>query len=118
MKALHLVIGLSLAALLTACETTEQALDKQQTPAIATVTKRAQFEMNCPDVTGAVLTRNMVEAPPMSNGPMMQSSGPNVAQYSVGMTGCGQKRVYEVLCQSGRTTCTALSGAPGAMPPR
>lgn len=109
--------GLPLAAaLLTAagCQTTEQTLDAQQEAAVNVASKRGQFESACTDSSATVLSRNLVRAP---QDEVRMSSIPNVTQYTLGVTGCGLRSVYTVLCQVGSSSCTVVEARQAAPSP-
>ncbi len=58
------------------CATQSQFLDNNQGSAIQTAVSRAQFEMNCPQATGTVLSRDVIQ--PTYQGPWV--SGINRAE--------------------------------------
>jgi ligand-binding SRPBCC domain-containing protein len=45
---------------LSGCQTTAQFLDSKQNAAVDTAVKGGRFEMNCPEATGTVLSREAV----------------------------------------------------------
>jgi hypothetical protein len=99
---------LPMAALLVAagCNTTPLTTTLQPT-ALDYALKRARFDMNCPAATGSVLTSETVQ--PALNGPLMR--GTERAQYTVGVTGCGQRQTVQVICAQGGDGCfTANAG--------
>jgi hypothetical protein len=111
------LMGLPLAvALLTVagCQTTEQTLDAQQEAAVNVAAKRGQFESACSDASATVLSRNLVRAP---QDDVRMSSVPDVTQYTVGVTGCGLRSVYTVLCQVGSSSCTVVEARQAAPSP-
>jgi hypothetical protein len=79
-------------ALLAACAT-EETRKATQEFAIDTALPRARAEMNCPEATGTVLSRQSIE-------PMVRtgSSGPERYQYMVAIEGCGKKKTSIVIC--------------------
>jgi hypothetical protein len=93
---------LSIATLLFAagCNTTPLTTTLQST-ALNYAVKRAQFDMNCPAATGSVLTSETIQ--PVLNGPMMM--GTERAQYTIGVTGCGQRQTVQVICAQGGDGC-------------
>lgn len=64
--------------------------------------QRARFDMNCPAATGSVLSSETVQ--PALNGPRMMG-GPERAQYTIGVTGCDQRRTLQVICAQGGDGC-------------
>jgi hypothetical protein len=90
----HLLMAtLSFAA---GCNTTPLTTTLQPT-ALDFALKRARFDMNCPAATGSVLTSETVQ--PALNGPLMM--GTQRAQYTIGVTGCGQRQTVQVICAQG-----------------
>ena len=68
--------------------------------------KRARFDMNCPAATGSVLSSETVQ--PVLNGPLMM--GNQRAQYTIGVTGCGNRETIQVICAQGGDGCFAADG--------
>ncbi|HXY05518.1 MAG TPA: hypothetical protein VEI05_03145 [Burkholderiaceae bacterium] len=99
------VAGLVLVAL-GGCASQEQLLDKAQPVALETAVSRARFEMNCPDATGQVLSREMAQ--PAVYGPAV--GGVERAEYTVGVQGCGQRMTTVVVCAVDGTGCFAAKG--------
>jgi hypothetical protein len=85
----------------TGCATQAEFLDRNQDTAIQTVLGRARFEMNCPDATGTILSKEVVQ--PGLQGPWVR--GIQRAEYTVGVTGCGQRHSYVVICPEGGSGC-------------
>ena len=95
------------AALGTAgCMSQAQYLASKQPTAIQAAVSRGQFEMNCPGATGQVLSQEVTQPP--IQGPLVQ--GEERGLFTIGVAGCGQRRVYQVLCPMGGDSCTALEG--------
>ena len=96
-----------LAALTAAgCMTEGQFLASRQPTAIQSAVSRGQFEMNCPTATGEVLSQELTQPP--IQGPLVQ--GESRGLFTIGVAGCGQRRVYQVFCPMGGDSCTALEG--------
>jgi hypothetical protein len=96
-----------LAALTVAgCMSQAQYLASKQPTAIQTAVSRGQFEMNCPSATGQVLSQEVTQ--PAIQGPIVQ--GEERGLFTIGVAGCGQRKVYQVLCPMGGDSCTALEG--------
>jgi hypothetical protein len=70
--------------------------------------KRARFDMNCPSAAGSVLTSETVQ--PALNGPLMM--GTERAQYTIGVTGCGQRQTVQVICAQGGDGCFTATATP------
>ena len=92
-----------LAALLAAgCQSDAQILASEQAVATQDATRRGQFELNCPQATGTMLSSNLLQ-------PVVWG-GLERAEYTVGVEGCGQRRTYIVVCQLGSPACFAAGG--------
>jgi hypothetical protein len=100
-------ILLALAGLLLAagCQTQQQMLQSGQAMAVQTALSRAKFEMNCPSATGQVLSTNVSQ--PSVQGRFASAYGVQRLEYTVGVTGCGKRRTYIVICPQGGTGCFA-----------
>ena len=88
------------------CMTEGQFLASRQPTAIQTALSRGQFEMNCPAATGEVLSQELTQPP--IQGPLIQ--GESRGLFTIGVSGCGQRRVYQVFCAMQGDSCTALEG--------
>jgi hypothetical protein len=88
------------------CMSQAQYLASKQPTAIQSAVSRGQFEMNCPNATGQVLSQEVTQ--PVLQGPIVQ--GEERGLFTVGVAGCGQRKVYQVLCPMGGDSCTALEG--------
>jgi hypothetical protein len=99
---------LMLLAALTAagCMTESQFLASRQPTAMQVAVSRGQFEMNCPSATGQVLSQEFMQ--PAIEGPLVQ--GESRGLFTIGVEGCGQRRVYQVFCPMGGDSCTPLEG--------
>jgi hypothetical protein len=85
------------------CVSQGQLLDSKQEMAMQTALNRARFEMQCPEATGTVLSREVVQ--PAYEGPRV--SGIQRAQYTIGVSGCGQRATSVVICPEGGEGCFA-----------
>jgi hypothetical protein len=88
------------------CMSQAQFLASKQPTAIQAAVTRGQFEMNCPSATGQVLSQEVTQ--PALQGPIVQ--GEERGLFTIGVAGCGQRRVYQVFCPMGGDSCTALEG--------
>jgi len=70
--------------------------------AMQTALTRARFEMNCPAATGTVLQKQVMQ--PLIQGPYMRG-GPERAQFTIGIEGCGQRSTVVVVCSEDNTGC-------------
>ena len=99
--------------LTTGCAVTQtQFLDEHQPSALQAALSRARFDMNCPDATGTVISRDVIQ--PTFLGPYV--SGIQRAEYTVGIAGCGQRTTVVALCPETGSSCYAT--APGGFHPR
>ena len=89
------------------CQTQAQFLQSMEEQATQAALARGKFEMNCPAATGSVLSKEVIQ--PAIRGPYF--AGPERAEYTIGVSGCGQRATYLVLCpQSGDGCFAAGSG--------
>ena len=79
----------------------------QQATDSDTAVTRAQFEMNCPSAAGQVLSQEVTQ--PALQGPIVQ--GEERGLFTIGVAGCDQRRVYQVLCPMGGTIARRLKVA-------
>ncbi|HET6474086.1 MAG TPA: hypothetical protein VFG38_19770 [Pseudomonadales bacterium] len=101
------VAVLAVAIALSACQSNQQILAGSQAQAMQVAVNRGQFEMNCPQATGSVLSSEVVQPP--INGPLVR--GVERAEYTIGVAGCNQRRAYVVSCpQDGSNGCFAIEG--------
>ena len=92
---------------ISGCQSDAQVLAGTQQSALNVAVKRGQFELNCPQATGSVLSSEMVQ--PAINGPLLR--GPERAEYTIGVSGCNQRQTYVVVCpQDGSNNCFAAEG--------
>jgi hypothetical protein len=94
-----LVVALSTAA----CESNTQFLDANQGTAVETAVSRGRFELNCSTVTPTLLSREVVE--PAIEGPRVY--GIDRAEYTIGVSGCGDRKTFVVICPDGGDGCFA-----------
>jgi hypothetical protein len=90
------------AAVLAGCQSDAQILASEQAVATQTATRRGQFELNCPQAKGTLLSSNLLQ-------PVVWG-GLERAEYTVGVEGCGQRKTYVVVCQLGSPACFAAAG--------
>jgi hypothetical protein len=89
--------------MIAGCASQAKFLDSRQPTAIDAALTRARFEMNCPDATATVLSREVVE--PQVTGP--QAMGYNRAVFTIGVAGCDKRSTVIVICQQGSSGCVA-----------
>jgi len=87
------------------CVTQQQAVVQKQDGAVQTALQRGRFDLNCPEATGTVLSSDYIQ--PAVQGPWVQ--GLTRIEYTVGVAGCGQRKVYVVMCQEGSDYCFAAT---------
>ncbi len=80
-----------------------QSLASRQDMAIQTAVSRAQFEMDCQEVTPVLISEEMVQ-------PVLQKTyvnGSQRAEYTIGVSGCDKRTTFIVLCLEGKKGCLA-----------
>ena len=92
-------------AALTACESQAELLDSKQDMAIKTALARGQFEMSCAQATPTVLSREAVE--PSVTG-VYGSQWVPMAEYTIGVAGCGKRMTFFVTCPQDGDSCSAV----------
>lgn len=91
-------------ALLCGCQSNADFLTTNQQAALSAAESRGRFELNCEQVTTAVLSEKVI-TPPM--GPF-GGGGIDRAEYTIGVRGCGKQVVYITICRD-QENCNALS---------
>ena len=102
-----IVFALMAAMAVVGCATQGQFLDSKQTMAMQTAVSRGQFEMNCPEATPTLISREVIQ-------PTLQSpwvNGIQRAEYTIGVSGCGQRTTFVVVCPEGGEGC--FGAGPG-----
>ena len=97
-------------ATLTACTTTAEYMQQAEPQAVQIAVNRGKFEMNCPSVTGQVISKDMLQ--PAFQG-FYAFGGPERAEYTIGVAGCGQRATYLVICPLNQSGC--WSAGPRSM---
>jgi hypothetical protein len=103
-RSLFLLLTITLAAI-SGCNTTPLTTTKQPM-AVDFAVKRARFEMNCPEASGSVLSSETIQPPNV--GPRF--SGPERAQFTIGVSGCDKRETLVVICADGADGCFAAEG--------
>ena len=106
MKRQPILLLIIATATLAGCQSTAQIMDSLQPQAISVATRRAQFELNCPSAAGQLLSREEVQ--PVIMNPRF--GGVVRAEYTVGVSGCGQRATYLVICPEDGSGCFAAGG--------
>ena len=87
--------------LLSACASGPPFIDQMQPTAIDMAVRRGAFEMNCPAATGALISSETIQ-------PVSFRFGYERAEYTVGVSGCGKRNSYVVICpDNGGKSCFA-----------
>jgi hypothetical protein len=98
------LLTLAAALAVAGCQSGPPFIDQMQPEAVNMAVRRGQFEMNCPAATGELLSRETLQ-------PLVQTfryTGPDRAEYTIGVTGCGQRATYIVICpDNGSMSCYA-----------
>jgi hypothetical protein len=95
-RLLVVVMGITI---LVGCQSQGQLLASEEGIATQTAVRRGKFELNCQQATGTILSSNMLQ-------PVLWG-GEERAEYTVGVSGCGKRAVYVVVCPQGSSGCFA-----------
>jgi hypothetical protein len=95
----------SVLATLAGCTTDAQYMQQLEPQAIETAVNRGKFEMNCPTATGSVISKDMLQ--PAVQG-FYARGGPERAEYTIGVSGCGQRATYMVICPLNQAGCWSV----------
>jgi len=104
LKAKFVMLFVALTA--AGCMTEGQFLASRQPTAMQVAVSRGQSEMKCPSATGEVLSQEFTQA---VQTPIPQAGYSGL--FTIGVSGCGQRRVYQVFCAMEGDSCTALEGS-------
>ena len=98
-------IGAPAIALIAGCTTDAQYMQKLEPTAIQTGVNRGKFEMSCPEATGTIISKDMLQ--PAIQG-FYAMGGPERAEYTIGVSGCGQRATYIVICPLDQSGCWSV----------
>ena len=98
-----LVLVMEVAAA-TGCVSQAQFLNNMQPMAVQNAEARGRFELNCPNATATVLSREVVQ--PVLEGPFV-GAGLQRAECTVGVAGCGARKTFVVICPQDGDGCFA-----------
>ena len=88
---------------LSGCVSPAQFLDSKQPMAIQTALGRGQFELNCPQASPVVISREVVQ--PALQGRFV--NGIQRAEFTIGVSGCDRRMTFIVVCPDGGEGCFA-----------
>src|SRR5512139_928779 len=97
------LLALIFALAVAGCATQAQFLASKQPLAMQTAVSRAQFDMGCQEVSPVVLSSDVIQ--PTYQGPYV--GGIWRAEYTIGVSGCGKRHTYVVVCPQGGEGCFA-----------
>jgi len=99
MKPIRLsAIPFSAAALIAGCATPPaQVLDSMEPQAIQTALQRGRFDLQCPNATPTVLSREL--RPPAIE--TFRFSGVPHGIFTIGVSGCGKQMTFQIACPEG-----------------
>ena len=104
MKSACALGGAVLLVLLCGCKSQQQMVDEMQADATQVAKQRGKFELNCPDATAEVLSKEMIQSDVRNP----RWAPPERAQYTVGVSGCNKRATYMVVCAEGGTGCVPV----------
>ena len=103
MKTPFVLTTLAVAAVFCGCQTQGQVVDEMKADATQVAQQRGKFELNCPAATAEVLSKEMIQSAIMNP----RWAPPQRAEYTIGVSGCGQRATYLVVCAEGGNGCVA-----------
>jgi hypothetical protein len=103
MKTTFTVSTVAISALFCGCQSQQQMVNEMQPDAVQVAQQRGKFELNCPAATASVLSQEMIQSA-ITN---PRWAPPQRTEYTVGVSGCGKRATYLVICAVGGTGCVA-----------
>jgi hypothetical protein len=95
------ILFVAVPVLLSACASGPPFIDQMQPTAIDMAVRRGAFELNCPAATGELISSETIQ-------PISFRWGYERAEYTVGVSGCGKRSSYVVICpDNGGQSCFA-----------
>jgi hypothetical protein len=97
------LFGIIFMVALIGCATQARFIQLKQPTASETVLNRAKFEMNCPEATAILISKEVIQ-------PALQGSfvgGIQRAEYTIGPAGCGKRHASVVICSDRGEDCYA-----------
>jgi hypothetical protein len=101
-------------AMLAACASQQQTVNNMQPQAVQAAEQRGRFELNCPEATAQVLSKEMIQT---RETVVLANQPPERAEYTVGVKGCNKEQTYLVVCAQGGTGCVAAGSRESAATP-
>ena len=98
--------ALVLPLVISACATEAQFLAQNAPSALNTALARGRFELNCPQASGTVLSQKVTYINGIGMG-MAGGGGYEWTEYTIGVSGCGKRAVYETMCRD-QDNCNAF----------
>ena len=86
------------------CASQQQFLDQLEPAALSAAQNRAQFELNCPNLTTSILSRKIIEPPPVA----VRLGAMQRAEYTIGVSGCERRSTYMAVCLDA-SNCNAFA---------
>jgi len=102
----RLSVATAAALVAAACASGPPFIETAQPMAVQTAQRRAQFEFNCKAVEAQILSQENVQSPLEYT----RFAPPPRVEYTVGVSGCGQRLTYLVVCTEGSGGCFAAAG--------
>jgi hypothetical protein len=96
------------------CASQQQTVNNMQPEALQTAKQRGSFELNCPEATAQVLSKEMIQT---RDTVLLANQPPERAEYTIGVKGCGKEQTYLVVCAQGGTGCVAGGSRESAATP-
>jgi hypothetical protein len=100
MASTRFMLALS-AFVIAGCQSSAEMLEKMEPQAIQTAVNRGKFEMNCPNATGTILSKDVLQPAVRA----VRFSGPERAEYTIGIAGCSERATYLVICPMDSSGC-------------
>ncbi len=100
------VVAAMAAVIASGCASGPPFIEVAQPMAMQTAQRRAQFEFNCQAVNAQILPQENVQSPLEYT----RFAPPPRVEYTVGVSGCGQRQTYLVICTEGSGGCFAAAG--------
>ena len=102
------LLALLAALAMTGCVTQADFLNSKQPMAMQTAVSRGQFDLNCPQATPVLISREVVQ-------PALQGAwvgGIERAEFTIGVRGCDKRHTYVVICPQYGEGCFAAGPGP------